>query len=128
MTSPQFGLWPPGSGSSTVGGLLCLGSVRLALGTGSEQIEDQTGNVITAITVNGVGDYSLTIAPAIAALYPNPFKWIVLCTLVDFAAYFVVVEPSPIDGTITLNVYDAAGAHHAVGGAMLQIWVNPQSD
>jgi hypothetical protein len=121
----SFGQWPIPSTSSTVGGLLALGSARLSLGTGTEQIENQTGDVIAGITVNDVGDYTLTIAPAIAAAYPNPFKWIVLCTLVDFSAYLVVVEPSPVDGTITLNTYDAAGAHHAVGGAMLQVWVDP---
>lgn len=115
MAEPQFGLWPPGGGSSGGGGLTPIGVVRLALGAGTEQIEEQIGSVVASITVNGVGDYELVMG---AGIDVNALFWSLGAG--DFVARIPVLFPTL--PTMALNVYDAAGAHAAMGRLCITFW------
>lgn len=115
MASPSFGTWPAAAAAGS-GGLTPIGVVRLALGAGTEQIDGQIGNVVTSITVNGVGDYEL-VMNADAGDVTNLF-WTIGAG--DFVARTVVLFPTL--PTMALNVYDDAGAHAAIGRVCITFW------
>lgn len=115
MASPSFGTWPAAAAAGA-GGLTPIGVVRLALGAGTEQIDGQIGNVVTSINVNGVGDYELVMNADAGDV--NSLFWTIGAG--DFVAREVVLFPTL--PTMALNVYDAAGAHAAIGRVCITFW------
>lgn len=116
MANPSYGLWPPGDAGG--GAPTPLAIVQLRLGAGTEAIDGQIGTLVTGINVNGTGDYELTLDPAAGIADPSKLFWTIGAG--DFTAKFAVGFPTL--PTFALNVYDAAGAHAAIGRVCIAFW------
>ncbi len=113
MANPEYGLWPGGGGTKVP-----LSIVQLRLGAGTEAIDGQIGTLVTGVTVNGTGDYELTLNPAAGIADSSKLFWTIGAG--DVAAKFVVGLPTL--PTFALNVYDAAGAHVAITRVCIAFW------
>ena len=127
MTSmdPFFGFWPkPGLPIQSDASLLTRGLVLLTLGTGNEAIVDQVGEIVTDLSVLGVGNYQLDLNPD--AKITEPDRTYVFAQPYDLgSARTVTVDVSTFDQTIRVRCFLANGTSSSVARVALAIFYNP---
>lgn len=121
----SFGNWPANTGGgASVGALTPVCVVQLRLGSGTEGITSQVGDVEVVVSLNvvDVGEYELTLNAEAGIIDPDALY--IIATAGDFVPRIVVAFPTL--PTIALNVYDAAGVHQPIGRVWLAFYYNSE--
>lgn len=127
---------PDGTGAAVSGGgggdatLTPAACALFQLGSGTESMLNQAGDVFTGVTVIGDGEYELTLDPA--AGISDASRVLVQATVLGsniggqerFASYF----PDLGSDKITLYVFNAAGAGVSAGRASVTLWYLPEPE
>lgn len=118
------GTVPEPGGSSGNAALTPVAWALLQLGADTESILHQVGDVITGLNVIGPGEYELTLDPDAGLSNGNRLgvQLAVMGSNISgqerFASYF----PSLVGNTITVYVFDAAGAGQPAARATITLW------